>query len=128
MTSIDVTSALAALCIACAVGIAARLLTPDHAARTAQRAAWRSWRFTGQPVPGWGPEWAWSNPSPAAPAHQAEPAPAVVVCLACRLEGRALSSAAEAEFLAGIHNELHHGARPIAAPHPLDSTDTGGAA
>lgn len=59
---------------------------------------------------------------------EARPLPASVVCLVCRLEGRALDSAAEAEFLAGVHNELHHGARPVAAPRRLGPMDTGGAA
>lgn len=56
-------------------------------------------------------------------------ASAVVVCLVCRLAGRA-GSGAEAAFLAAIHDGLHHAARPTATPAPLagDGAALGGAA
>lgn len=46
----------------------------------------------------------------------------VVVCLACRLSGTAVGSATEAEFLAGVHDGLHHAARPTALAALLTGT------
>ena len=118
---------IAVLAAVVAVAIGSRLLQLNPAA---QRAAWRQWRTTGRAVPGWGPEWAWSSPPPAAPAGEAPSGRgATVVCLTCRLHGWPAASAPEAEFLAGVHNELHHVARPVATTVPFrGSDDSGGAA
>lgn len=113
---------LAEVATAGGVGIAARLARLDRAAQAAQWAAWWQWRATGRLVPAWRPRWAWSSAFPGASMgaqpRRVEAAPAALVSLACRLEGRAADSAPEAEFLVGVHNELHHGARPVAASRP----------
>ncbi|GAB7192146.1 hypothetical protein NUM3379_28550 [Kineococcus sp. NUM-3379] len=108
-----------------------RLARLDRSARRAQHRAWAQWRLTGRAVPGWGPEWVWSSDRPGARVTEsADSAPAAVICLACHLEGRAASSTSEAQFLAGVHNELHHAARPVAtiAARSLGTDQPGGAA
>ena len=41
-------------------------------------------------------------------------APAVVVCLVCRLDFDGQPDAAHAAYFAGVHDDLHHGSRPTA--------------
>jgi hypothetical protein len=52
--------------------------------------------------------------------------PVVVDCAACDLEFDAGTDAAEAAHVAGVHNELHHGGRPVAVPVDADVVEAAG--
>ena len=43
----------------------------------------------------------------------------LIVCFACRLDTAGYPDTAEAGYLAGVHNDLHHGSRPEASIAPV---------
>ena len=43
----------------------------------------------------------------------------VIVCPTCQVETDGYTTHAEAGYLAGIHNDLHHGSRPDAGTVPV---------
>src|SRR4051812_9834270 len=49
------------------------------------------------------------------------PAPVTVDCPACGLDFDPVTDSSEAQYLAGVHNDLHHGGRPEAARVAVDS-------
>ena len=43
----------------------------------------------------------------------------VIVCPACQVDVPGYTNPAEAGYLAGVHNDLHHGSRPDAYTAPV---------
>jgi hypothetical protein len=53
--------------------------------------------------------------------HEPSPAPVVIDCPSCELDFDPVVDPGEAQHLAGVHNELHHGGRREAAAAMVDS-------
>ena len=47
----------------------------------------------------------------------------VIVCFPCRIDVDGHTDTSEAQFLAGVHNDLHHGSRPEAFIIPAEEYD-----
>ena len=59
------------------------------------------------------------------PAHSLSVVQAGIDCPSCRVPFAAVSSPGEAEYLAGVHNQLQHGGAQVAAPAPTTAVATG---